>query len=60
MLKEQHLSPMKSFTAKDSPLKLCLIQKDLDSAYELIKNDLYVSDFLDALRSDLRADEYVT
>jgi ankyrin repeat protein len=60
MLKEQQLSPMISFSAKDSPLKLCLIQKDLDSAYELINNDLYVSDFLDAIRLDLRADEYVT
>jgi hypothetical protein len=50
MLKEQHLSPMKSFNAKDSPLRLCLKQQDLDSAYELINNDLYVSDYLEALR----------
>ena len=46
MLRENNLSPMISFTAKESPLKLCLEQNDLDSAHMLIKYDLFIEDMM--------------
>lgn len=51
---------MVSFNVKDSPLKICLDQNDIDTSHILIKNDLFVNEFLAALCLEVRKEEYLS
>jgi hypothetical protein len=52
LLKGHKQSPFLSFNFRDSPLKICQRQQDLDSAYELVKNDEFVNEFLGKLPNE--------
>ena len=57
LLKGHKQSPFLSFNVRDSPLKMCLRQQDLDSAYELVKNDEFVNEFLDELPNERKGQD---
>lgn len=59
-LKLERQSPFLSFTIKNSPLKMWLKQQDIDSSFELIQNDNFVSEFIEELLQDDKNQEYVT
>lgn len=60
ILNENNLSPMASFSARYSPLLICLEQNDIDTSHILIENDLFVSDFLAVLSLEARKEEYLS
>jgi ankyrin repeat protein len=60
VLKDNHTSPFLSFSIDNSPLKLWLRQQDVDSSFELIKNNEFVNDFMDEMQNNEHADEYIT
>ena len=60
ILKLQRLSPFISFSVKDSPLKMCLRQQDVESAYELMQNDMFVNEFLEDLNREPMNEDYIT